>query len=1059
MLPLPTSLHLVQLLLLAARQPAAAAGLAGRASASSCACPGLCAPLASAPPQHEVVVFATGYNGPIDNGDDWHYFDFARATTVVAMGGAVPSGLVCAAHAHGVRVAKGQVMDVDASNGTAVAAWAAAAAATAAANGADGVSVLAVRGQRRTEPAGTALVTALQALRRALPHGAQVSATVPWRETAAARAAAEQADFIVLAALDSCMNTTQPSPNVDLRELVDNLRHLEATGPPPQKAVLALPWYGWDFRCSSAPRGIAEGLPASCDSTPPLGTAATWHGWNLQRSIAFISAELRPRSAPPLLDNATATKQLAYTDSTGVPHVVMYDDEMTLSRKYAACAAAGLKGVGVYTADMVSYLGDVEAHAVAAAMWASLDGFLSRVGDQIEMLPAREPSSVGSSSAHRTTSHQLKAKVRRLQERLGLAADEFIPGYDPCKHKPAMTTTTAADDDDEVESEGKGCSDGLLCISPLPNKFALHESGGCYPANPQMEYIARTLVPPIPPTFRPEEATTYYYLNLVMPDDGNSDVTNSTKGYGFMNQFVPQLELGEALCGSTGAAGGYQTGACSIVDPLRQWVIQSQYFFGVLNHSGVPDPSGVSWTGHAVTGETIPVFPGETVVTNFTQLLNGTWLLQYSVDESTPGPGGPIAGRGNVMSMVQVDHPYMNPELDWLHPDFNHTLAGACNEVYNLQPRKGDVARPLEMNISIVDHAPSDDAEWMVDWQVNEGLPQCASGFGEVSLLTSYTRSTDVYSQTARLSAKHDDEAAAAADRADFSEAASGHGSLVAETDFTDDGIDKATQGGPFGTNLWMNDLQEGSACNTSANAQINPCWQDPSVRAQPGGANGSWYYPNVTSFNCSFTVPPTPAQYGPHSIFLWCGLQPGGGYGVIQPQIMFGPDCPEGFNNSHVGPYNGNSTCHDQAWCDGIEYEGDRSYSRSPYWYWSAQYVSPNLTATGKWICGTGPLFKATVGQRLETRMWYDHATDSFHSAMISPDTGESSYFNASCPDYDCKQSWKDLIFARWNATKQATEGGRNMVLFVAETYGLDEAEALAKLPNVSDWCEKRIF
>ena len=33
----------------------------------------------------EVVVYATGYNGPIDNGDDWHYFDWSRCTTVVSM--------------------------------------------------------------------------------------------------------------------------------------------------------------------------------------------------------------------------------------------------------------------------------------------------------------------------------------------------------------------------------------------------------------------------------------------------------------------------------------------------------------------------------------------------------------------------------------------------------------------------------------------------------------------------------------------------------------------------------------------------------------------------------------------------------------------------------------------------------------------------------------------------------------------------------------------------------------------------------------------------------------
>ena len=123
-----------------------------------------------------------------------------------------------------------------------------------------------------------------------------------------------------------------------------------------------------------------------------------------------------------------------------------------------------------------------------------------------------------------------------------------------------------------------------------------------------------------------------------------------------MNQFVPQLELGEALCGSTGPAGGFAPGACSIVDPLRQWVIQSQYFFGVLNKTGLPDGSGAGWVPHSVTGETIPVFPGEVVVTNFTQLVNGTWLLQFSVDEQAAA-GGPIPGRGPTMSVVQVDHP------------------------------------------------------------------------------------------------------------------------------------------------------------------------------------------------------------------------------------------------------------------------------------------------------------------------------------------------------------------------------------------------------------------
>jgi xylan 1,4-beta-xylosidase len=81
--------------------------------------------------------------------------------------------------------------------------------------------------------------------------------------------------------------------------------------------------------------------------------------------------------------------------------------------------------------------------------------------------------------------------------------------------------------------------------------------------------------------------------------------------------------------------------------------------------------------------------------------------------------------------------------------------------------------------------------------------------------------------------------------------------------------------------------------CNTSKDAKFNQCccWNGPSVEARPGGANGSWFFPNVTSFNCSYIVPEIPHEYGSwngdtHSIFLWCGLQPGGGFGVIQPQI-----------------------------------------------------------------------------------------------------------------------------------------------------------------------------
>ena len=108
---------------------------------------------------------------------------------------------------------------------------------------------------------------------------------------------------------------------------------------------------------------------------------------------------------------------------------------------------------------------------------------------------------------------------------------------------------------------------------------------------------------------------------------------------------------------------------------------------------------------------------------------------------------------------------------------------------------------------------------------------------------------------------------------------------------------------------------------------------------------------------------------------------------------------------------------------------------------------VLPNKTQDG-WVCGTGELFKAREGDRLLTEMWYSPETDSFNSRMTNRATGEQSYLNASCPDYDCTQSWSSLIFEDGQGN-----GGKNMVLFFVETYNVNETNALNETPLTTDW------
>ena len=263
------------------------------------------------PLDREIVIFATGYDGPIDNADDWRFFDFKRATTIVSLGGRVPSKLVARAHEASVKVVWGAVLDVDISNISAVTAWVSATAESSAL--VDGVHVVSMRNQRHAT-AGSFLPRALASLRVAIGRDAQLSISLPLFASSGEHidrpAVAQQVDFVVLRALDQNVGSQFPEATIALNTLRSALS--ESTIPL-QKAVIALPWYGWDFRCSNSTAG-------ECFALPPPNTAATWQGWNVKRSAAYIRDVLATHEATP---NKTAVDiSLKYSDRRGVLHVV-----------------------------------------------------------------------------------------------------------------------------------------------------------------------------------------------------------------------------------------------------------------------------------------------------------------------------------------------------------------------------------------------------------------------------------------------------------------------------------------------------------------------------------------------------------------------------------------------------------------------------------------------------------------------------------------------------------------------------------------------------------------
>lgn len=117
-------------------------------------------------------------------------------------------------------------------------------------------------------------------------------------------------------------------------------------GVPPNKLVLAFPWYGKDYECSETAVGVAlveDNMRCTVSSTtsPPL---------------SHIEALLQAHALPPgrVWQPNSSTPHFLYADPvSGARHRVDYDDSQSLRLKYSYARSVGARGVGMWTADCV----------------------------------------------------------------------------------------------------------------------------------------------------------------------------------------------------------------------------------------------------------------------------------------------------------------------------------------------------------------------------------------------------------------------------------------------------------------------------------------------------------------------------------------------------------------------------------------------------------------------------------------------------------------------------------------------------------------------------------
>jgi hypothetical protein len=182
-----------------------------------------------------------------------------------------------------------------------------------------------------------------------------------------------------------------------------------------------------------------------------------------------------------------------------------------------------------------------------------------------------------------------------------------------------------------------------------------------------------------------------------------------------MTQFVPQLILGNALDGSSGAPdwkphwGEHAT-----------WSFAAHYFFEVLDEQG-------KTVGHAAYGKMFPTRAGEKLFTSF--------------DASAGAGGAPewtlrmgVIGDDTRVSELHVAQPYMGlgahwptPTNSWAETNYSNLCINMCWELYGAVDRAHlpSSGATYELNVT---RGAKQSYPWVSQWDEDEGFNKsCAS--------------------------------------------------------------------------------------------------------------------------------------------------------------------------------------------------------------------------------------------------------------------------------------------------------------------------------------------
>ena len=187
---------------------------------------------------------------------------------------------------------------------------------------------------------------------------------------------AKHVDLMVLMAYDESSQILGPCialANSPIQKTMQGLLEYINNGIPRDKLVLAVPWYGYDYTCTS----LSTSGDCSLSEVPFRGIPCSDAAGVQRSSTDMIFKYLKQSYTGRVWNNTMKTPFFNYKDSENKYHQAWFDDPESLAYKYYYASQAKIRGLGIWTFECLIFQDD-ETKEFNIEMWSMLDHFFMK---------------------------------------------------------------------------------------------------------------------------------------------------------------------------------------------------------------------------------------------------------------------------------------------------------------------------------------------------------------------------------------------------------------------------------------------------------------------------------------------------------------------------------------------------------------------------------------------------------------------------------------------------------------------------------------------------------